>query len=592
MKKYFYTLILLFFSVLCLGQNNNFILAENYYRNTEYEKAAQLYKQLVQKSPYNNLYFKRLISCYQETNQFDKAENILTSSIKQNPKLTFLYVMLGYNYDRQQQEAKAKTYYEKALASIDVYESYAGTIAGLFKDYAKLDYAIKAYEKASAKNENANYGFQVAQIYGEKGDFKSMFDQYINFVDKDDYQLNTVKRFSARYVSDDSEDPNNKLFKQALLRKSASNPKAIWNDLLSWLFTKQKDYNKAYIQQKALYARDPDNLSGMKQLGKIAFENTDYEAAKKCFDFVIEKTMYPRDRFNAIQMKMMIAVKNKEEDIEQQFEAVFKEHGINSNTFPIQLVYADYLTFEKNKPEEARKIIEKGLETANTPFNKTYGKYKLADILVYQGYFNQALIYYTQIYNKTKLGSLPEQVQFKIAQTSYFKGDFKWAKAQLKVLKKSASKLIANDAADLFLLISDNEPKDSTDTSLKTYAKADLLSYQNQLDDAIVILDTLINDFKGQSIEDDALYKQAFLLVKKEAYNKAIENYEALIKMGSETIYVDDALYYLAELYQSKLNNPEKAQEYYQKIIFDHASSIYLVDARKKYRKLRGDTIN
>ena len=103
---------------------------------------------------------------------------------------------------------------------------------------------------------------------------------------------------------------------------------------------------------------------------------------------------------------------------------------------------------------------------------------------------------------------------------------------------------------------------------------------------------TVIIKYKGQPIEDEALFKQASLFIKQEKYEDAILNYNKIIALDKKGIYVDDVYYQMAELYNTKLNNPEKAKEYYQKIIFDHASSIYLVDARKKFRKLRGDQIN
>ena len=218
-------------------------------------------------------------------------------------------------------------------------------------------------------------------------------------------------------------------------------------------------------------------------------------------------------------------------------------------------------------------------------------KLKLGEVLVYTGKFNKALIYFSQVQTKFKNHYLGQDARFKVAQTSYFKSDFKWAKAQLKVLKGSATQLIANDAANLFLTISDNQPKDSIPSGLKEYAKADLLAFQNKDNEAIAILNDIIKNYKGQPIEDEALFKQAELLVKQHKYDEAISNYTKIIALDKEGIYIDDVYYLMGELYNNELNNAEKAKEYYQKIIFDHPSSIYLVAARKKYRKLRGDNI-
>ncbi|MGQ3677760.1 tetratricopeptide repeat protein [Tenacibaculum discolor] len=591
MRKAIILFNLLILSLFCQAQQNEFIIAENYFRNNEYEKAIQLYKRLYDQSPYNTTYLKKLITCYQETEQFTAAENLLIQKLKEKPNLSYLYVILGYNSERQEKIEDANKYYQKAIESINKKANYGSLIAGLFKNYSKLDLAIEAFNKVMEINPKANYGFQLAQIYGEKGDFEQMFKSYIDLVDKNSGYLNNVKRYAGKYLTDDSEDENNVLFKKALLRKSISNPKDIWNDLLSWLFIRQKQYSKALIQNKALLARDPDNLGKINDLGKIALENKDYETAKECFDLIIEKTNYPRDKFKAINNNLKIAIETKQPDVDKRFNSIFKEYGINSKTLFTQIEYANYLTFTKNNPQEASVILKNALNFTNSKFIKATIKLKLGDVFVYMGKFNRGLIYFSQVQTLFKNNYIGQEARFKVAQASYFKNDFTWAKAQLKVLKGSATQLIANDAADLFLTISDNEPKDSIGTGLKEYAKADLLAYQNKNDEAIAILSNIIANYGGQSIEDEALFKQAQLFVKKKQYDEAILNYAKIIALDKKGIYVDDVYYHMAELYNNELNNLEKAKEYYQKIIFDHPSSIYLVEARKKFRKLRGDDI-
>lgn len=591
MKKNIILFNLLIFSLFCYSQRNEFFIAENYFRSNQYEKAIPLYKKLHNISPHNTTYLKKLITCYQETEQFLIAENLLSKQLKKKPTLTYLHVLKGYNFERQQNDTAANKEYKIALESLNKTGGYGNIIAVLFKNYNKLDFAIDAYTRIMVNNPKANYGFQLAQIHGEKGDFPKMFESYVNLVDKDINYLNNVKRYTSKYINDDAENENNILFKKALLRKSISNPKNIWNNLLSWLFIKQKQYSKALIQRKALLARNPDKLGEINELGKIALENEDYIIAKVCFDLVIEKTNYPSDKFKAINNNLKIAIATKQDDIDNQFKEFFDKYGINKNTFHTQIEYANYLTFTKNTPEKAVLILEKAMTFANSRYTKAMVKLKLGEVLVYTGNFNKALIYFSQVQTKFKNHFLGQEARFKVAQTSYFKNDFKWAKAQLKILKGSATQLIANDAANLFLTISDNEPKDSIPSGLKEYAKADLLAFQNKNKKALTLLTTIITKYKGQPIEDEALFKQAKLFVKEKKYDNAISAYNKIIALDKKGIYVDDVYYQLAELYNTKLNNPENAKEYYQKIIFDHASSIYLVDARKKYRKLRGDTI-
>lgn len=585
-------IFLIFITITSISYTqNDYLLGENYYREGEYEKATQIFTKLYSKNPFNTSYLSRLISCYQETDQFLKAENLLKSIIKKNPKRGFLHVFLGYNYQRQQFNNLAKNHYNLALNSLDKNASSGGITGRIFKDYNLLDNSILAYEKAMSQNKNVNYSFQIAQIYGEKGDFKKMFEAYINLVDKTETYLSLVKRYTSKYLTDDAENEVNILFRKTLLRKSASNPKDIWNVLLSWLFTQQKDYRKALTQEKALYQRSQADLGAIFDLGKIAFENKNYEEAKECFTFINQTTKLSEEKIAANLFIAKIAVATNSTDTENLFKSLFKEFGKNIFTLKLQVVYADFLTFSKNKPNEAKAILEHALQFSQSKFDKARIKLKLGDILVFTGSYNKALIYFSQIQTQLKNHELAQKARFKVAQTSYFKGDFAWAKAQLKVLKGSTTQLIANDALELFLTITDNEPVDSIPSGLKQYSKAALLAFQNKTQQAIDTLRVINKKFKGQPIEDEALFKQAKLLIKQNNFDAAIINLEKVITLKPEGILIDDAYYELAELYKNHLKNTEKASEYYQKIIFDYSSSIFLVDARKKYRRIRGDKV-
>lgn len=584
-------LFFIFISSLSYGQND-YMLAERYYRDGAYEKAIQIFKVLYAKNPYNTTYLKRLVSSYQETSQFETVEKLLKQRLITNPKHSYLNVELGYNYEKQQQKETAKIYYDKAINSIKTNNGMGGFIGRLFNDNALLDYAILAYQETMRYNPNANYQFQIAQIYGEKGAFEKMFTSYIDLIDKNEDYLNTVQRFTSRYITDDPLNNNNILFKKALIKKSVSNPKNVWNQLLSWLFIQQKEYEKAFIQEKALYNRNPAYIVNIIDLGYNSFNNNAFDTAKKCFDFILEKSPFIDQILIANLYTVKIAIATNQENIESLFDAIFTRYGKNSATLKIQLAYAEFLTYKKNKPEQAITVLTHAMDIAKSKFEKAEIKLKLGDVHVFIGNYNKALIYFSQVQTSIKNHPLAQQARFKVAQTSYFKNDFKWAFAQLKVLKASTTQLIANDALDLFLIISDNQPKDSLDIGLQLYAKADLLAFQNKKTQAIDTLQRIIRDYKGQKIEDEALFKQADLFSKTKQFQKAINNYTQIIALDKEGIFVDDSIYQIAEIYLNQLINTKKASEYYQKIIFEHPSSIYLVDARKKYRKLRGDIVN
>ena len=600
--RHFILLILLTISSLSFSQEedqNDFFLADTYYRQGEFEKATQIFKKLYDKSPFNTTYLSKLITCYQESNNFKTAEDLLKERIKQDASKVYLYVFLGYNYEHQQQQELADSNYQKAINSLDKNPEYSNTIGNLFKFYNLLDDAILAFEKAMQQNPNANYNFQIAQIYGEKGDYQRMFESYLELVDKNKSYLSLVQRYASQYITDDSENETNILFKKTLLRKSVSNAKDEWNILLSWLFAQQKEYGKALIQEKALYNRNAFDLAEIFSLGKLAFDNKDYETAKLCFDFISEKTSFIDEKINTNLHLAKIAVATKNPATEKLFESLFTEFGITEFTIKLQVEYADFLTFSKNDPEKARVVLEKALTFSRSKFDEARIKLKLGDVLVFSGNFNKALIYFSQIQTQLADDELAQEARYKVAQTSYFKGDFTWAKAQLKVLKGSTTQLIANDAVDLFLKITDNEPVDSIPSGLTQLAKAELLAYQNKDLEALAEIENLFTSKEillnglvpGEVIYDDVLFFQAKLYIKQKRYENAILSLAEIIAADNQGFLTDDVYFIMAEIYNYNLNDIEKAKEYYQKIIFEQPSSIYLVEARNKFRKLRGDNL-
>lgn len=590
MKNIF--LIIALFSVSFVLCQNSSSLAESYFREGEYEKASQIYESLEKNNPFNTRYLKRLITCYQETSNYEKAADLLQKKLLNNPSQQYLRIEIGYNFDRQQKTALAKKEYDFAIDAITSNPSLGGIMGRMFQQNNLLDYAIEAYSKTMRLYKNASYEFQIAQIYGEKGEFEKMFDSYTQLIDKDENYLGGVQRFTSRYINEDATNSNNIAFKKSLLKKSISNPKNVWNELLSWLFTKQKEYGKAFIQEKALFNRDPAYIETVFRLAKIAFENNDITAAKKCFDFILEKTNFIEEKLTAELYLLKIAVKTTDKNSASLFEKTLQKYGVNRNSLEIQLEFADYLTFKRNNPSKAIEVLEKALLLSTSKFKNARIKLKLGEVLVFTGRFNKALLYFSQVQTQLKNHPLSQQARFKVAQTSYFKGDFKWAKSQLKILKGSTTQLIANDAVDLFLVISDNEPKDSIPSGLLDFAKADLLAYQNKNTEAIAIYSAMAQKYQGQNIEDEVLFNQAALYLKENQYENTISNLLKIISINAEGILVDDSYYLLAEVYKNKIKDTEKASEYYQKIIFEKPSSIYLVDARKKYREIRGDIIN
>ena len=175
---------------------------------------------------------------------------------------------------------------------------------------------------------------------------------------------------------------------------------------------------------------------------------------------------------------------------------------------------------------------------------------------------------------------------------AFYTGDFKWAQAQLDVLKGSTSKLISNDAMALSILISDNVGWDSIEAPLLMYARADLLSFQNKDAQALQTLDSIGKLYPGHKLADEVLYKRYQIAMKQNKFQEAATYLEGIVNGYADDILGDDALFYLAELYELKLSDKNKAQELYKDVLTKYPGSLFTVEARRRYRLLRGDQLN
>ncbi|GAA4800966.1 tetratricopeptide repeat protein [Litoribaculum gwangyangense] len=589
----FLLITLLFTSIFAFSQND--AIAKDYFNNGEYEKALIEYKKLYSKSPSNINYINQIISTHQELEQYNEAETFILQLLERINYPAFT-VELGYNYQLKNDFENAEINYKKALLSIDERVSNVFAVARGFQNHSLLNEAITAYEKAMVLNPDYNFNLQLAQIYGEQGNVEKMFYSYINFAEANPLAVRDVKRAVTDFISEDSGNENNVIFRKILLKKIQEQPNLLWNELLSWLFIQQKDFNKAFTQEKAIFNRNPQSLTRIEELGIMALNDNENVIAKEIFTYLTGIAQDADTKLeaysNLLQLEIKEASKDDYEAIRNKYLDLINSFGKQPQTLSLQIDYAHFLAFYMNETNEATLFLENTLNLPITELEKAKVKLELGDILVLQEKFNQALIYYTQIQRNLKNSTISQEARFKVAKASYYKGDFKWAESQLKILKSSTSQLIANDALDLKLLISDNKYEDSLQTALKLYAKADLLAFQNKNDRAIDLLDKILNDHKTEPIVAQTLFKQAQLFELTSQYEKAKANYEVIIENYREGILIDDAYFNLAEIYEKRLNMPEKAKELYEQIIFNHADSIYFVEARKRFRALRGDAIN
>ncbi|TVZ21800.1 TolA-binding protein [Dokdonia sp. Hel_I_63] len=597
MKKNWFLILICVFGFFAFAKAQTEQLARNYADQGEFEKAIISYKKALLKQKGNHVLITGLVKSYQQLEKYKEAESVLNENLAATRDKGFYYVEIGYNHQLQQRDSIAQDYYNQVIAGIESNTMSAYRAARAFQEHSLLTRAVQAYEIAMANNPRANYNVQLARLYGELGEVEKMFNAYLDLINKSENYLQAAQRNFALYVNDDPLNEANIIFRKTLLKRLQTEQNVLYNELLSWLFIQQKDYRKAFAQEKAIYRRTEGRHEGIVNLAEIAIEENAIEDATEILEFLRDNVVAGSVKLYAEQQLIQLAVKKAvtaedEALVKTRFEALLDQYIKKEYTVPLQIDYAHFLAFNMEQPDEAIAYLKKGIEIPRDRFDHARLKMELADILVLTEKFNQALIYYSQIQNEIQNNVISQEARFKVAKTSYYKADFDWAESQLNVLKAGATQLIANDALELLLVIRNNSMDDSLQTALKKYATADLLAFQNKPEEAIALYDDILEKHKGEKIEDEALLSQAKLYERKEAFAKAEKNYLTIIEYYSDGVLADDAYYRLARLYEGPLNQPEKAKNNYERIIFDLADSIYYVEAQKRFRNLRGDAIN
>jgi len=589
MKKLFLH-IFLFFSLICFSQNEQ--LAQYYYDKGDFEKAKISYEELLDNVPQNLQYFLRTIDCYQQLQQFDVAEKAIQNRLAKYNQGSLL-VELGYNFQLQKNDLKAKSYYDQAIERIRKNPNEVYGIANSFERKVQLEYALKAYQTATEIQPNYNFNYQQGLLYGQLGNFEKMIETFLDEAYANPQNSIIIQNQLSRFMTDEADVSFSNALRKALILRVQKAQDLFWNHYLSWFYVQQKEFSKAFIQEKAIYKRNPESLSTILNLANLAIEEEDQEVAREILTFVIENTkdlgLLVQAHSYLTELKIKNAAEKDYATINAEIEALLKEYEISPFTLSLQLIQAHFVAFNLKKPEPGRAIVKKALELQLNNYEVAQAKMELADILLFEQKFNQALLYYSQIETDLKNDAVAHEASLKVAKTSYFKGDFAWALKQFKELKSANTQLIANDALEYFLLINDNTVADSTQTALKAFAKGDYLLYQNRNQEAIAQFQLVLTTFKGDEIEAVTQLRLGKTYEKTAEYNLALSQYQSIIDHHSDGIYIDEALFFSAEIYNKRLNESEKAKALYEKIIFNHQDSIYFVEARKKFRELRGD---
>lgn len=577
-------------------------LANSYLQNGEYDKAAELYQSLWEKSSYDLKYYRPLYTCLLQLKKYDELEKVVKKELKKNDNAPQFVIDMGYMYAQVPNPDKAKEQYDKVLKELKPYETSVRELANIFEAYRLYDYVLAVYDKGGKLIRNETYfSFEMAQASLKKNDLSGAVKYLLVNLEANPGNMQSIK--NTVQSSRDEEKLLAELETQlyAKVQKNANNEDYI--DLLTWVYIQNKDFEGALAQMKALDRRKNETGMRVLNIARMAQTEGDYTSAIAGYEYVVAKgkfsALYFQSRTELLNCRKEKISKNINytqadlEGLKGDYLAFIEENERGFRTAQSMKELADlegfYLHDINNAIALCNEII--AMPGVNQQL-KNQTKLSLGDFYLIDGDVWESTLIYSQVDKDEKDSPLGEEARFRNARLAYYKGDFDWAQTQLEALKGSTSELISNDAINLSVFIIDNLGMDTVEEPMQMYAKAELLLYQNKDEQARGTLDTITYLYPGHALFDDIEYLKAQLYVKRRDFDKAIPLLEDIIKNYKEDLKGDDATYLLGKIYEEHLNDKAKAMEYYKTIITDYNSSLLVIDARKRYRMLRGDNLS
>ncbi len=594
--------MLVFLALSAVAQGNlDETIAAEYLRQGAFDKAAIVYKRLYENNPKNNFYYESYFNAMIQIKDYKNLEKDLKKIIKKSETPDYFKVNLGYVYILDADEKAAHKIFDEIIDELPPDEDYIDYAASLFMHKEQTPYALKTYLKGRKLLKN-DYAFipEVADIYHLRKENQKMIDEYVNLMDHDPISFEEVKGKLQQVVAED--EPYD-IFRKVILKRVQSNPDNInYSELLSWLFLQRKDFNGAFTQLRALDKRLKEGGKRLIELARIAADYREFEISEKIYQSVIDQgpaavyfIMARKGLLEIKYIKVTETANYTSEDVQSlisSFTDFINNYGMNRpESGEIVLKLAQIEGLYANKLQDAIDLLEKFVLSSGNNQLTAKAKLALGDYYLLNNEIWESTLRYSQVEKMFENDPLGHEAKFRNAKLAFYSGEFEWASAQLDVLKGSTSELIANDALQLALLIQENTV-DSNDAPLKLYASAELLIFRNQFKEAEEKLDSISTQYPGHSLEDDMLMLRAQISLKQRNYNEAFTYYEKVYTKYGDDVLADDALFKAAQLQEKFLNNPGKAKELYEKLIIDYKGSVYAVEARNRFRILRGDTIN
>lgn len=590
--------VLLLIPAIAFSQNieqRQFQLAQSYERSGDLKSAESIYQQLTNSNKTNQTYIDGYVRVLSLQNKYNDLLEFLEDRIKLVPNF-INYAYLAQTYWLKGDIAKANETWPKALELAKTQDDYL-LISQAFISFKLYDRArdvlLEGRKKLNSKN---MFSEELVKVYTLLGDYQRSFEEIINNLLTTQNLALAQGQLYALMLNDDAKPIIESTLNRALSNTN-ENPYILY--LYSWYARNIGDFDKALEITLKIDKLYNSNYGEVLKFANTSAGDGQFDIAIKAYSLIIEQGRKNPNTPSALygfartlEQKFLTDKKLSDDNIKQLisiYNQIIKDYPNSQQEVDAYIslanIYANYLNNNKKAIEYLSKVQRKrGL--ANKYLD---AQLQLASLYLKEKEIEKSIDIYNNVIdaseqtNQSEFALYTNQAKFQKAKCYYYQGKIDTAKAILAEIRVDPKSEIANDVLELSSFLATNE---NMIMALKIYGEAEYLEFQGATSEAIEKYEQASKLGKGGELEERSLLNIANIYLQSGQYQKAIEEYNAILDQFLNSIN-KDLIYFNIGIAYMRDNQDERAITYFTKILVDYPKSIYYEKARKIIRQLR-----
>ncbi len=594
-------------------------LAQSFEQVGEWERAVSIYESLREAEPQNYVFFDGLRRCYTQLKQYEKAIYLVQQRLVLQPRDENLLSVLGGLFYQSGEPRKADSLWQIVLSKDARNPNLYRLIASQMLEHRQYERVIEIYLSARRVIGNQElFMDELASLYSFMQQYELTTTEYVKILRQRPQQLTYIE---GRLGSITGREEALRAVQKVVRAEVQQSPNDIpVHLLLAWLLMEGKDYESAFREYLTIDKLSKANGSELFQFAQRAMQEKAFIVSAKAFREVVEQhpsqPLLPHARFGYAR-----AI----EELSGERDTLFRSGATVGVPSPARVperpvsevhpsfqgaieLYEALIADYPNSEITMQALYRMGViryrrffdldgavavfdRVRALPFSSTLvheATASIAEVRIAQNNLAQSRMEYLKL-----LAMSPElyrhRALFHLAELDYFEASFDSALAKLQMISANANTDLANDALQLLYFVQEN--KSTAQAGLAAFAKADLLMRQRKYSEALLRFQELTRQYSTALLVDDGMMKIGELHLFLNRTDEALEVLRRITRDMPTSILRDRAQMRTGEIYENRLKDKQKAIEAYEAVLINYPTSLYLEEARKRIRLLRGDTL-